>query len=113
MFPKDAILSASTFVGKILLVSNDATAIEQLTDSLQKLALFWELRSEVSSALERLNRAKFEAVIVDLRLGRQAVVLLEEIRRSASNKNAKRWYRKALPLRRYGSRAPAVRVDLV
>lgn len=43
MFPKDAILSASAFVGKILLVSNDAIAIEQLTDSLQELALFWEL----------------------------------------------------------------------
>jgi ActR/RegA family two-component response regulator len=84
----DATPSVSAFVGKVLLVSNDSVTVELLTDSLQRLALFSELRSEVSSALERLNRAKFEAVIVDLRLGTQALALLEGVRRSASNKNA-------------------------
>ena len=69
--------AASAFVGKVLLVSNDAIAIEQLTDSMQRFALFTEQRSEVSTALERLNRAKFEAVIVDLRLGSQAEAVLE------------------------------------
>ena len=80
--------AASSFIGKVLLVSNDAVAIKQLTDSLQRFALFAEQRSEVSSALERLNRAKFEAVIVDLRLGSQAEAVLEGVRHSPSNKHA-------------------------
>lgn len=80
--------ASSAFVGKVLLVSNDPIAIKQLTDSMQRFALFAEQRSEPSSALERLNRAKFEAVIVDLRLGTQAEALLEGIRHSPSNKHA-------------------------
>jgi ActR/RegA family two-component response regulator len=77
--------ASSSFVGKVLLVSNDAIAITQLTDSLQRFALFAEQRSDVASALERLNRAKFEAVIVDLQLGSQAEAVLEGIRNSPSN----------------------------
>ncbi len=80
--------ASSAFVGKVLLVSNDAVAIKQLTESMQRFALFVEQRSEVSSALERLNRAKFEAVIVDLRLGSQAEAVLEGVRHSPSNKHA-------------------------
>jgi ActR/RegA family two-component response regulator len=76
------------FVGRVLLVSNDAIAIEQLSESLQRFALFPERCPEVSFALERLNRAKFEAVIVDLRLGSQAGVVLEGVRHSASNEHA-------------------------
>jgi len=78
----------SAFVGKVLLVSNDAIAIKQLTDSMQRFALFAEQRSELSSALERLNRAIFEAVIVDLQLGSQAEAILEAVRHSPSNKHA-------------------------
>jgi ActR/RegA family two-component response regulator len=80
--------ASSAFVGKVLLVSNDATAIMQLTDSLQRFALFAEQSSEASSALERLNRAKFEAVIVDLKLGSQAETVLDGVRNSPSNKHA-------------------------
>ena len=69
-------------------MSNDAIAIEQLSESMQRFALFLELCPEVSSALERLNRAKFEAVIVDFRLGSQAGAVLEGVRHSASNKHA-------------------------
>src|ERR1019366_1173906 len=76
------------FIGRVLLVSNDAIAIEQLSESMQRFALFLELCPEVSSALERLNRAKFEAVIVDFRLGSQAGAVLEGVRHSASNKHA-------------------------
>jgi len=79
---------SSAFVGRILLVSNDATAIEQLSESLQRFALFPEQCPEISSALERLNRAKFEAVIVDFRLGSQAGAILEGVRHSHSNKHA-------------------------
>jgi ActR/RegA family two-component response regulator len=80
--------ASSDFVGKVLLVSSDAIVIEQLTDSLLRFALFAEQRSEVSSALERLNRAKFEAVIVDLQLGTQAEAVLEAVRHSPSNQHA-------------------------
>ncbi len=80
--------ASSAFVGKVLLVSNDAIASKQLTDSMQRFALLPELCSEVPSALERLNRAKFEAVIVDFRLGSQAGAILEAARHSPSNKHA-------------------------
>jgi ActR/RegA family two-component response regulator len=76
------------FVGRVLLVSNDEIAIEQLSESMQRFALFPERCPEVSSALERVNRAKFEAVIVDFRLGSQAGAVLEGVRHSTSNKHA-------------------------
>ena len=80
--------ASSAFVGKVLLVSNDAVAVKQLTESMHRFALFAEQRSEFSSALERLNRAKFDAVIVDLRLGSRVEAVLEGIRLSPSNKHA-------------------------
>ncbi len=80
--------SASAYVGRVLIVSNDAIAIGQITDSLQRLALFPEQCLKASLALERLNHAKFEAVIIDLRLGSQAGVVLEAVRQSPSNKHA-------------------------
>ena len=80
--------SASAFVGRVLIVSNDALAIEQITDSLQRFALFPEECPKASLALERLNQAKFEAVIVDLRLGNQAGAILQAVRDSPSNKHA-------------------------
>jgi len=79
---------SSAFVGRVLLVSNDAIAIEQLSESMQRFALLPERCPEVSSALERLNRAKFEAVIVDFRLGSQVGAVMEGVRHSASNKHA-------------------------
>lgn len=79
---------SSLFVGKILLVSNDPQTIKQLTDCMRRFALFAEQRSEVSAAIERLNRAKFEAVIVDLQLGSQVEAVLEGVRNSPSNKHA-------------------------
>src|SRR5258708_34950453 len=86
---KDMNLPASSaFVGRVLLVSDDATAIEQLIESMQRFALSVEQCNGVSSALERLNRSKFEAIIVDFRLGSQAVAVLEGTRHSSSNEHA-------------------------
>jgi ActR/RegA family two-component response regulator len=84
----DMNLPSTAFVGRVLVVSNDAIAIEQLTKSMQRFALSPEHCPEVSSALERLNRTKFEAVIVDLRLGGQAGAVLEAARNSPSNEHA-------------------------
>src|SRR5277367_463528 len=76
------------FAGKVLLVSHDAIAIEQLSDSMQRFALFPEQCPDVSSALERLKRVKFEAIVVDFLLGSQAGTILEGARRSVSNEHA-------------------------
>ncbi len=71
-----------------LLVSNDAVTIEQLSESMQQLAIFPEVCIEVPTALVLLNRRKFDAVIVDLPLRGQANAVLETIRRSPSNRTA-------------------------
>lgn len=80
--------ASSGFVGRVLLVSEDAIAIEQLRESMQRFALSVEHCSEVPSALERLKLSKFEAVIVDFRLGSQAGAVLHEARQSASNEHS-------------------------
>ena len=86
---KDMNLPASSaFVGRVLLVSDDAIAIEQLSESMQRFALSVEQCNGVSSALERLKRSKFEAIIVDFRLGSQAGAVLEGTRHSSSNEHA-------------------------
>jgi PleD family two-component response regulator len=79
---------SSTFIGRVLLVSDDAIAVEQLSESMQRFALSVEHCTEVSSALERLKRSKFEAVIVDFQIGSQAGTVLQETRQSASNEHA-------------------------
>jgi ActR/RegA family two-component response regulator len=76
------------FAGRVLLVSNDAIAIEQLSESMQRFALFPDQCPDVASALERLKRVKFEAVVVDFQLGSQAAAVLEGARQSASNEHA-------------------------
>src|SRR5258708_12328547 len=82
---KDMNLPASSaFVGRVLLVSDDAIAIEQLSESMQRFALSVEQCNGVSSALERLKRSKFEAIIVDFRLGSQAGAVLEGTPHSSS-----------------------------
>ena len=80
--------ASSAFVGRVLLVSDDATAIEQVSESMQRFALYVDHCTDVSSAVERLKRSKFEAVIVDFRLGRHADTVLQETRQSASNEHA-------------------------
>jgi ActR/RegA family two-component response regulator len=80
--------ASSAFVGRVLLVSDDVITIQQLSESMQRFALSVEHCTEVSSALERLKRSKFEAVIVDFQIGSRAGAVLEETRHSASNEHA-------------------------
>ena len=72
--------ASSAFVGRVLIVSDDAIAIEQLSESMQRFALYVDHCTDVSSAVERLKRSKFEAVILDFRLGRHADTVLQETR---------------------------------
>ena len=71
-----------------LLVSNDPVTIQQFSCSLQELSISPEVCQERSAALGLLNRRKFDAVIVDFQLGEQSGVILDEVRRSSSNRTA-------------------------
>jgi CheY-like chemotaxis protein len=73
-------------VAGALLVSNDAVTIRQISESLQQLAMSPEISVEIGAALAMLRQRKFEAVIVDLHLEGQATTVLEQIRRSPSNR---------------------------
>lgn len=79
--------SPGTAMGRVLLISNDLAAIEQVTEGMQHFAIATEVCNEASQALRHLNRHKFEAVIVDLGLA-QAGEILEQIRLSPSNRTA-------------------------
>jgi CheY-like chemotaxis protein len=78
----------SVSIADVLLVSNDAVTIKQLSQSMQQLAMSPEVCVEVPNALVLLNQRKFEAVIVDLQLGGQANAVLAQVRRSPSNRTA-------------------------
>ena len=71
-----------------LLVSSDAVAIKPISDSMQQFAISTEVCGEVSIAPFLLNRRKFGATIVDLRLGEQARAFLEKVRFSPSNRTS-------------------------
>jgi CheY-like chemotaxis protein len=70
---------------RALLVSNDPVTVEQLSRSLKELAASTEVCSDISSATRLLNTRKFEAVVVDLKLGEQSGEVLEKVRLSPSN----------------------------
>jgi CheY-like chemotaxis protein len=74
--------------GLALLVSADPVTIRQLSHALQELSISHEVCREVPAAVGLLNRRKFDAVIVDLQLGEQSGVILDEARLSPSNRTA-------------------------
>jgi len=78
----------SVGIANALLVSNDAATIKQLSESMQQLAISPQVCVEAPAALVLLNHRKFEAVIVDLQLAGQANAVLEQARRSPSNRTA-------------------------
>ena len=75
-------------VGTVLIISRDDLASQQISDVLQEHALCAESSVDISSALDRLARRKYEALVVDRSLGDPAEALLEQIRASASNRTA-------------------------
>jgi len=79
---------ATTPIANVLIISKDAQANEVITQSMAQLAISAELCAQVPEALLRLNRRKFEAVIVDLQLGDQATSVVRQVRSSASNRTA-------------------------
>jgi hypothetical protein len=75
-------------VGLALLASADPTTIQQFSHSLQELSLSNDVCRSAPDAISLLNRRKFDAVIVDLLLGEQAELILDEVRLSTSNRTA-------------------------
>jgi CheY-like chemotaxis protein len=71
-----------------LLVSADPVTIQQFNDALEELSISPEVCQEVPASIHLLNRQKFDAVIVDLQLGEQSGLILDEVRLSPSNRTA-------------------------
>jgi CheY-like chemotaxis protein len=71
-----------------LLVSADPMTIQQFTYALQQLSVSPDVAREVPAAIRLLKCRKFDAVIVDLQLGEQSGMILDEVRLSPSNRAA-------------------------
>ena len=75
-------------IGIALLVSADTATIQQFSNALQEFSILPEVCQESEAALGLLKRRKFDAVIVDLQLGEQCGLILDEVHRSSSNRTA-------------------------
>jgi hypothetical protein len=75
-------------IGLALVVSGDTETIQHVTYALQELSISPDVCREVPAAVRLLNQRKFDAVIVDLQLGKQSGMILDEVRSSASNRTA-------------------------
>jgi diguanylate cyclase (GGDEF)-like protein/PAS domain S-box-containing protein len=75
-------------IGLALLVSADPVTIQQFSLALRELSISPDACQDAASAGLLLKRRKFDAVIVDLKLGDQSGLILDEVRRSASNRTA-------------------------
>jgi ActR/RegA family two-component response regulator len=75
-------------IGLALLVSADPVAIQQFGHALQELSITPDVCREIPAAVGLLNRRKFDAVIVDLQLGEQSGMVLDEVHLSTSNRTA-------------------------
>jgi CheY-like chemotaxis protein len=71
-----------------LVVSADPVTIQQVSFALQELSISPDVCQEVPAAVGLLNRRKFDAVIVDLQLGEQSGLILDEVHLSPSNRTA-------------------------
>lgn len=80
-------IPATKVVGTALLLSDDAVATRQVTKAMQQLALSVEVCTEAASALDRINRRKYEAVVIDFAMTNNGS-FLEQLRNSPSNRTA-------------------------
>jgi hypothetical protein len=71
-----------------LLVSADPITIEQFNHALQELSISPDVCQEAPASIRLLNCRKYDAVIVDLQLGKQSGRVLDEVRLSPSNRTA-------------------------
>jgi CheY-like chemotaxis protein len=71
-----------------LLASADPVTIQQFSHALQELSISPDVCQEVPASIHLLNHRKFDAVIVDLQLGEQCGLILDEVHLSPSNRTA-------------------------
>jgi PilZ domain len=71
-----------------LLVSADPVTIGAFSLALRELSISAEICQEAAVAVRRLNRRKFDAVVVDLQLGQQCGLILDGLNLSLSNRTA-------------------------
>ncbi len=67
-------------IGRMLLVSPSSLTMYQLAKSAHRFAMSVEVCTNARTALDLVNRQKFDAVTVDLSLGHPAVTILREMR---------------------------------
>jgi diguanylate cyclase (GGDEF)-like protein len=75
-------------IGLALLVSADPSIIQQFSLALRELSISPDACQDAASAALLLKRRKFDAVIVDLQLGEQSGLILDEAQISLSNRTA-------------------------
>jgi diguanylate cyclase (GGDEF)-like protein/PAS domain S-box-containing protein len=75
-------------IGLALLVSADPATIQQFSIALRELSISPDTCQDAARAELLLKRRKFDAVIVDLQLGEQSGLILDDVHLSASNKTA-------------------------
>ena len=75
-------------IAMALLVSADPVTIQQLSHALQELSISPDVCQEVPASIHLLNRRKLDAVIIDLQLGKQSELFLDEVHLSPSNRTA-------------------------
>jgi ActR/RegA family two-component response regulator len=78
----------SVSAGKMLLVSPSSLTMYQLAKSAHRFDMSVQVCTEARTALDLVNRQKFDAVTVDLTLGQQATAVLRAARSSAANRTA-------------------------
>jgi hypothetical protein len=78
----------SEFVGTALLVSNEQQACDVISHSLRSLAIRTEICVDALSAVDLLEKQKFEAIVVDFQLGEQAQGFCEYLQFSRTNRTA-------------------------
>jgi hypothetical protein len=81
-------LTAAGVAGTALVLCKEAETRRLLVESLQPLAIRAEVCDEAFTAISLLDRRKFEAVIVDLRLGEEACLVMGHLRFSRANRTA-------------------------
>jgi hypothetical protein len=74
--------------GTALLLCKDAPTRQLILESLHPLAILPEICEEGSVAASLLDKQKFEAIIVDLLLGDDALLVLRQLRFSRANRTA-------------------------
>jgi len=73
-----------------LLVSADPVTIGKFSLALRELSISVDICQDAAGAVRLLNRRKFDGVIVDLQLGEQCGLILDEVHLSSSNRTAVR-----------------------